>query len=113
MLIDNKMIAEGSADYYNPSFRNVIEAHLLRLRSSSSLSAQPVSEHQTIIYEQDFFGFLSSIGVPMEMHWVIMRLNNFFSPYQFDRKCTAILLLPQTEIDKLRQSWATEPLVTG
>lgn len=111
MKIDDLLIKEGPQDYYDPSFRDVLEAHMSYLRSSTNTYSAQVTPHDTIVYNQDLYGFLLEKNVPMHLHWLVMRINNFYSPYDFTDGCTSLLIPNGKDVDKLRQSWRTTPVI--
>ncbi len=111
MLINTKMFVEGSSDYYDPSFRAVLEAHLPLLRQSARSYRVTVGPNKTIVYNRDLFGFLNEINVDANLHWLVMRMNNFFSSYDFTSPCDSLLMPHSEDVDKLRQSWKTTSVV--
>jgi hypothetical protein len=112
MKVDDLLVSDGIPDYYDPSFRATLEAHLSYLRTHPDTIAIEVPPFGTYLYNQDLFGYLQSIGQPMQMHWIIMRVNNFSGPFEFNENCEQLLIPPSKPIDILRQSWKTVPLVT-
>ena len=112
MRIDNLMIQEGASDFYDPSFQNTLEAHLAYLRAAPSTYTINVQPFDTVVYNQHLFGFLNKSRVPAYLHWLVMRMNNFFSPYGFDDQCTVLLIPSAKEVEILRQSWKTTPVIS-
>jgi hypothetical protein len=113
MKIDNQLHDTGSSDYYDQSFRNTLEAHLTLLRASAKTTTITVPEHTAGVYNQDLFGFLQEAKVPVWLHWLTMRLNNFFSPMDFGPACTSLLIPNSSEVDILRQSWKTKATISS
>ncbi len=113
MQVDKLMFEEGSSDFYDPSFRNTLEAHLAHLRTSRDTFPVNVLQHSTVVYNQDLFGYLNEIKTPAHLHWLTMRLNNFFSPYDFNSDCTRLLIPSSKEVESLRQSWKTTSVITA
>jgi hypothetical protein len=106
------MYPEGLSDYYDPSFRNTLEAHLAFLRTSAQTYTIPVPAFSTVVYNQDLIGFLLESKIAPQLHWLVMRMNGFYSPYDFDARCTVLLIPQSKEVDILRQSWKTTPVLT-
>jgi len=96
MLVDNLMRDPGASIYYDPDFRNVLEAHMTVLRQNvrEIVAIDPAAAYK---YEFDFFSLLSFHKVPDNMHWIVMRMNNFTSPTDNDRTISN-LLLPDTQL---------------
>lgn len=105
MKIDSEMPTDGSVDYYNESFRYVLESHMSYLRTLASTAQVVVPPIDTAIYNNDFFGYLNSRHISQCYHWVIMRVNNYFSPSDFTDGVGTILLPDMTVLEKIRQSW--------
>lgn len=112
MLVDDLMFNEGLQDYYDPSFRDTLEAHLPYLRASDQTYKVTVPEFSTVVYNQDLFGYLLELKIAPNLHWVVMRMNNFYSPYDFDVNCTQLLVPSTKEVEILRISWKTKPVIT-
>lgn len=96
----------GDAVFYEPGFRTVIETHLPLLRNSPDTRRQEISADKIHQYEGDFYGLLAEQGVPLELHWLHLRVNGFESPYQFGRvdaygqftELAFTLLLPSPDV---------------
>jgi hypothetical protein len=43
-------------------------------------------------YEGDFFTLLSKIGIPYQFHWITLRINNYYSPSEFNGDNKFILI---------------------
>lgn len=93
MAIDNLMLPDGDAVYYTEDFRHVLEDHMEYLRTHQSTKAASVNPEYAYVYRNDLFSFLAHINLPVYLHWVTMRMNNWVSPTQFTRD-TPMLMLP-------------------
>lgn len=105
MKVDEQMTTSGNVDFFNPSFRYTLESHLPYLLGLTTTRAVSVDPHDAIVYNQDLYGYLLSISVLPCYHWVIMRLNGFFTPAEFDSTVVTILIPNFNELESLRQSW--------
>ena len=111
MKVDDYMVNSGNSDYFNPLFRYTLEAHvpyLVGLPSTRSISVDP---HDTIVYNQDLYGYLLAVGVLQCYHWITMRVNGYFSPTEFDSSATLILIPNSNELESLRQSWYASTVI--
>ena len=113
MQVNNDMYADGSSDYYTESFRYTLEAHIPYFKNRSSTQLAPVTPHNTIVYNQDFFGFLLSLRVQPCYHWFIMRLNDYTSPFDFTRGVSNILLPAVSELESIRLSWKATTVISS
>lgn len=75
----------GDAIYYRPDFRSHVESYLniLRVANPRVVVVQADVVHQ---FEGNFFGYLASIGVEAQYHWITLRTNGFHNPNEFGRK---------------------------
>lgn len=105
MLVNNEMVTDGSSDYYDDDFRNVLESHLQYFRTLGTTSQVSIAPNDTGVYDKNLFGFLMSRKIKPCYHWFIMRLNNMFSPTEFTAGVDSLLLPDDTSLDKVRQSW--------
>lgn len=111
MSLNDLMTDDGSSDYYDPSFRDVLEAHLTWLRKSPNTYSIAVTAFDAHIYHQNLHGFLINNQVPLNLHWLVMRMNGFYSPFELDAKTTSLLIPNSKEVDRLRQSWNTTAVI--
>jgi hypothetical protein len=104
MAIDSQMFSPGADIYYDPAFRDTLEANMAHLRNSDKTTARSVDSHRATVYEGDLFGYLLELGIAPHLHFVTMRVNKFFSPYEFGVHVTQLRIPDNQEIDVIRQS---------
>lgn len=59
----------------SPLFRNLIEDHLTWLAQHPSNSVRAVSAHQIEVYDFDWVGLLSALGIDPNLHYAVIRMN--------------------------------------
>jgi hypothetical protein len=101
----------GPAEYYTDAFRQVLEDHMAWLRNNQSTQTIQVSAQAVWENEGDLFGFLQTINIPPQLHWVTMRLNNFNSPFQFNRTVTQLLIPSLMVTEQLRSAYLTSSTI--
>ena len=74
----------GDATYYTPEFRGHVEAHLNLFRHTNPTPHQ-VTADNLYQFEGNLFGYLASVGISPDRHWLIMRMNEFHNPNEFGR----------------------------
>lgn len=94
-LLDNTF---DDSEYNSESFKTVIEDHLSILshpkRITEVKSVSPVDANR---FEYDFFGLLRILNVPVQYHWVVMRVNGMSSPVDF-RKTMLSVKIPNYDL---------------
>lgn len=113
MDIDALMADDGSSDFYKPDFRNTIEAHLPYLKASRSSYRLSVTGSQAVVYQGDLYGLLNEMRIPLYCHWVVMRLNDFMSPSDFDDSYPTLLIPSEQELESMRQSWNASQVINA
>lgn len=101
MTINNRMVASGDRRFYSAEWYRVVESHLQWIRTLPGNQEVVVEDAIAYKYEGDFMGLLQELRIPMEIHWVVLRLNGYTSPadYTYDR--TKITLPDQGAVGKL------------
>lgn len=101
------MTNDGTRVYYDESFRNVLEAHLSYLKNSSRSINARIPEEIAIRNEYDFFGVLLELGIQHQLHWLVMRMNGFYSPTEYTADTLQIIIPDQTDVDAIRTRHTT------
>lgn len=111
MKIDRFMNSEGGTDYYNPEFRKTLEAHVPYFRTARSSYRIPVTAFNLVVYNQDLFGFLTEMKIKQNYHWLIMRINDYFSPFDFIAGVDELVAPSEQELEQIRQAWKTTSII--
>ena len=105
MKIDYLMASDGSLDFYDDSLRSTLEALILTYRASQGTTVIPIPPNMGVIYNADLFGLLFSMNVKPCYHWFVMRLNNFFSPMEFNVSVSALMMPNFSDLESARITW--------
>lgn len=106
--IHSRMLKVGSEVYYTKAFKDVLEAHMGYLRTHQNTRNLPINDHDKMVYRGDLGGYLNSVKTPLYLHWVIMRMNNMYSMYEFGPDTQTLLIPEESTIDKLRQQFVSK-----
>lgn len=104
MATINAMVQAGPDIYYDEAFRRVLEDHMTYLRNLPSTSKLDVEGIDVIRYQADFFGLLAKLGVPLYLHWVVLRMTGLSSPAKIPDDLSYVLLPDEAEITRLKQT---------
>ncbi len=105
MSINAQMVDDGAAIYYVKGFRNTLEDHMTLLRGHPTTSLVMVTPSDAYHYNHNLFGLLQKMKVPLYLHWLIMRMNNWTSPRAFDLNVTSLIWPDQTVVNRIQQSY--------
>lgn len=110
MEIDSLMKDPGPNIYYRKEFLDILESYMDYFRNLSDLRTIVVSVEDKAIYKGDLYGYLTKLKIDSYLHWTIMRLNNMYSPFEFNEDTNTILLINSNEIDRIRQIYLNNPI---
>lgn len=105
--LESLMVDPGPNVDYSPEFRNVLEDHMGYLRSHPDTIPLTITPDDAYRFEFDLWGVLQKSNVPSNLHWVIMRMNNYTSPTEFAHTDTVLLVPNPDVIDMIRQTHLT------
>jgi len=92
MSIINQLVPEGPPIYYTVEFKRVLEDHLDFIKQHSTTTSIAVNPALAFKHEYNLSGYLLAIDIPLKLHWLVMRLNGFFSDTDFIN--VAVLHIP-------------------
>jgi len=104
MNINALAINPGPAIFYDPDFRNVLEDHLTKLKSSVRTITVNVDPMLAYRFEYSFYALLNALNVPVFKHWITLRMLGYRSQFDVDRTITTIYVPSDTELNQLAQS---------
>ena len=91
----------GPAVFYEDEFKRVVEDHLHYLRSHEQTVMHTIDAHIANKYHGDLIGLLRYYDVAEHMHWLVMRVNRYTSPMQFDQDDLTLLFPAQPVINSI------------
>lgn len=107
MNIDDLMYDRGASAYYGDTLRQALDDQMTLLRTSADTRSIPVDPMIRYRFVGDFYGLLTVLKIPPELHYVVMRMNQINSRTEVPEDMTAILVPDQTAVDRIRQALAT------
>lgn len=107
MSINKRMVPPGDRRYYSAQWHRVVESHLQWILSLPENRIEQVDDGVAYKYEGDFMGLLQELRVPMELHWVVMRVNGYTSPTDYTYDKTQILIPDPGGIGRLFNNFVT------
>ncbi len=100
-----KLSKQSEGMFYSPEFRAIVEDHLGLLKTVG-VKPQAIPHDLYWQYEGNFYGYLTHISIPPEMHWLHLRVNGMHHPYEFAKEVRdplnkpyqAIMLMPSDSL---------------
>lgn len=105
--LSDSILGTGPAVFYNQAFMTALEYHVPLLKNHPKailLNVKPAEAYQ---FTGNLYGLLTSLGVPKQYHWIIMRCNDMYSPSEYDEALTALIQPPFDEIDIIQSTWSS------
>ena len=91
--------------YYSEGFRNVIEYHLPKLKSSVNTASAAVPQNLGLRHEHDFYGLLVELKIPTHLQWITLRLNDMTDPSEFRVDRQRILIPDRGDLNAIRTTY--------
>lgn len=107
------MLDPGADVYYEDGFRSVLEDHMTYLRTHSETQVMAVDPMQLHVHEFDLTGLLNVLGIPMHLHWVVMRMNRLNTLTEVPQDITRLLVPGANEISMIEQTYSTTYRITN
>lgn len=101
LSISSLQAATTNSRFLSKGFRNVIENHIEYLQEIATSTVVSVELNSMIKYQGDFYGYLNSINVNQDIHWIVMRVNEMHNPIEFGEKFPQVLIPDRKELDYL------------
>lgn len=106
--LSKKAYSVGESQYYSEAIRQVLEDHMTYLRErSEERTLDPTKANLFLKYKFDVYGFLAEHNVEPKHYWIVMRVNNIYSPQELPETMDVLLIPPGAEIDKIIQAEST------
>lgn len=88
-------------------FQIFIESHLSYLLEKFVVSQRDISEDTGTYYKGDFYGLLSHLSIPIDLHYIVMRMNGFYTSADYEGTALILLIPNLNEITLLRNVFKT------
>lgn len=101
MSINKLAVSESSSFYYSREIKTLLESHVGLLIKSDETSLMELLPSIVYKYEGDLYGLLTVLKIPLQYHWIIMRMNGYSSPNQLPHNKYALLRPSFAMIDQI------------
>ena len=88
---------KGNDYYYTDEFRNILEDHLNYIRGHKNTIVMRLETHDMIKNNNDLYSLFMEKNIPLDLHWITLRLNNLTSPF-LNRQELEYILIPDVGV---------------
>lgn len=106
-LFEMSIFDSKSAAFFQKDFSSVLDSHLEYLKTAGQTRVENVDVRYIGQYIGDFYAVLSDLKIAPKYHRIVMLLNGFTNPINYDGKLRQIFIPDTTEIDSLLQIYNT------
>lgn len=99
----------GPEIFFDEQFRNVLEDHMTFLRGHATTKSLTIEPTYAYKYEGDLSGLLTHYKIDVSRHWIIMRMNNYYSFNENDEFLATLLIPDNDTVEQIRQVFKTVP----
>lgn len=101
MSILEQTVPPGEDSYYTTEWYTVVESHLQWLVQHPETAVVSIDRHDAYKYEGDLAGLLLNMDISVNMHHVVMRMNNMVSPTDFDTEMLYLAIPSASVINEM------------
>lgn len=101
MALIDLMVDTGSEITQTPAFRQMVEDHLQWIIRHPTTQWVEIDAHAAHKYKGDFYGLMTHMKTPYHLHWLIMRVNGYNSPMQYNGDHIRLRIPDTHVIDRL------------
>lgn len=112
-LLDSMAVESPDAYTLTEDYRIFVESMTGWLRTQSQDRVVSIIPETGYLYRFDLTSFLLDNKVPLEDHWLVMRVNGLTTPQEFDETVTALIVPAQELITRLKQAYRTKLTASG
>lgn len=105
--ISKWIVASPSSFTLTQDYKTYMESLLNYFRASDSTRQVPVPPEVGYLYRFDLTQFLLANNVPLEDHYLVMRVNGFTSIHQIDETIHQILVPDMALVARFKQIYRT------
>lgn len=87
--------------FFSDDIRNQLEMHMHYLRKHPSTRQFAVEDVEAQKYEGDMYGLMLQYKIPIELHWLSMRISGFTHPNQTDLNLKYFLVPDSTVVERI------------
>lgn len=106
--INKLAISTDKKLFYDQTFRRHLEAYMEWFRQHPETTVIPVDPHDAYKYEGDLYGLLSVNGIPIEYHWLVMRVNDIFRAGDVSESLTILKIPEFGVVNRILQLYKTQ-----
>ena len=88
-------------------FENFLESHLTYIVNNHITDLREITEDFSVVYKGDFYGLMNACSIPIDMHYILMRVNGFTSSADYDGTPFVLRIPSLNEITILRNVFKT------
>lgn len=103
--IQSLMVDDGPAIMYSAEFQRMIEDHMRYLKEDALTESIQIDNQVANKSHGDLYSVLYEYNVPRHLHWIVMRMNNYSSPMEYDSEHVVLLVPSPTTIENLLKTF--------
>lgn len=101
MRVTNDITVAISGLYSDPKFISMVEQNIDYNVKNGATVARAIPPHTAYIYQGNFYGLLTALGISPDYHAFTAYINNIRSPHDFDGKTYVINVVDNSVIDNI------------
>jgi hypothetical protein len=105
MSVDQLLIKPSDSKYLDPSFCNIIETMLPTLRAAPDNRHVDIPPAVAVRHRGDYYGLLGELNVDVSMHFIVLRVNGYFSPHDYAADVFTVTVPSTSLVSRIASTW--------
>lgn len=105
-LASQFLLQDMPKEWWGRDFRNIIETHLPTLRVQGS-TIHTITDSEGYHHTGDLYSLLTARNVISKYHWIVMRVNKFYSTLEYDGKAFDLIIPNEDAINMIWDLYRT------
>lgn len=106
-IFDNTSFSASDQIYFNRDFIYTVDAHLDYLKTAGNIVVRDIPVDSLDNYIGDYFAILSDMEIETKYHRIIMRVNGYMSPADYDGRVGKVIIPDKGIIDRILSVYNT------
>lgn len=107
MSLASSPVEADQAGYFSQLWMRTLESMMYLIRANSGNTTIVTDGATALQYQGDLYGLFNKLAVPARYQWLIMRMNGFDDPVQYDGSVFVFTKPDFAYIEKLRSLFQT------
>ena len=105
MTVMSLVTHPGDGGMYMDGFRRLLETHIEYLIDHPNTTITNIDPDVAWRHKGNLHGLLLTMGLSSDIHWLVMRMNGYYSPFEYDGEKRDLFIPERNTVNALLQRY--------